>query len=366
MSTSQLLVVTVVWLGAVAGNILTASERRLFHGAFAAVLVGLAIAFLWRCSVLRWQWWATFAGLALGGAITLYVANTSEETVCMAKNMSGDRVVIGTELTAKGRKYHEENPNDDNNAMLAALAGLAPQEAWTAASIERCRLKLMLTGVLWMPLFGVALVCAVGLAALSSGRRAGGSYRKKKVFISYNHEDAVTAARLRDLLARNKLDVIIDAGSMASGQRIQDFIEQSIQDSDAVVSIVSNSSLLSSWVALETMNSFHKQKTDARPFIGCYLSDDFFRPEFRLECTHKIDERLDVIEHLIQQYQQKKIDPVDLNEEKTRLYDLRNNLGAILATLKGSLCLDLREPQFEESGRSLLATLTRSSGGLRR
>ena len=48
------------------------------------------------------------------------------------------------------------------------------------------------------------------------------------------------------------------------------------------------------------------------------------------------------------------IDPVDLNEEKSRLYDLRNNLGSILANLKGSLCLNLRDEDFAESCQAIV------------
>ena len=47
------------------------------------------------------------------------------------------------------------------------------------------------------------------------------------------------------------------------------------------------------------------------------------------------------------------IDPVDLNQEKSRLYDLRNNLGSILANLKGSLCLNLREEDFALSCKAI-------------
>lgn len=114
-------------------------------------------------------------------------------------------------------------------------------------------------------------------------------------------------------------------------------------------------SLLSSWVAIETINAFHRQKwADGKLFVGALLSDDFFRPEFRLECTRIIDERLETIERLLSGYREKMIDPVDLNDEKTRLYDLRNNPGSILANLKGSLFLDLRDEHFAESCRAIV------------
>ena len=83
------------------------------------------------------------------------------------------------------------------------------------------------------------------------------------------------------------------------------------------------------------------------------MSEEFFRPEFRLECTRVIDERLEAIEKLLPAYREKMIDPVDLNQEKSRLYDLRNNLGTILANLKGSLCLNLREEDFAASCKAI-------------
>jgi hypothetical protein len=313
---------------------------------------------------------AVAAIIGLAGGIALFLANLSMESRCTARNASGQRIVIGTEFTDRGRRYHAENPNDDKNAILEAVGGLGPELAWTPASIQHCQRMLILTGASWIPLFGVALTSAIALMAPPTdsradsradsarrGRAHAGSGRKK-VFISYNHEDAVVAMSVRDLLARNNLDVIIDIDSMAAGQRIEEFIEQSIRQAEAVVSIVSNRSLLSSWVAMETIRSFHLQESkDGKLFIGCYLSDDHFRPEFRLECTRQIDERLQIIDRLIAEYAEKKIDPVDLNQEKTRLYDLRNNLGNILARLKETLCLDLRDPQFEKSCRSLVATI---------
>lgn len=347
-----------VWMAAIAGTVVTASENRWFYGGFAAVLVGVTIAFAWRWGTAGRRWWAAAAILSLACGIALYIAKTSTEPVCIAKNASDERVVIGTEFTERGRKYHEANPSDDNNAILEALGRLGPQEAWTADSIARCRLRLTITGALWVPMFGAALVCAVALMTPARDRAAEVSRRTARVFISYNHEDAAVAAKIRDLLVKNELDVILDVDSMAAGQPIQQFIEASIRDADVVVSIVSNGSLLSSWVAMETIHSFQRQKWgDGKLFVGCYLSDDYFRPEFRLECTRNIDQRLQTIERLIPEYQEKRIDPVDLNEEKTRLYELRNNLGTILATLKGSLCLDLRDAHFEESVGSLVATI---------
>lgn len=276
----------------------------------------------------------------------------------MAANASGQRVVIGTELTARGRAYRELNPAEDNNAVLEAVGRYGPELIWTPESIWRCRLMLTTSEVAWGPLLGLGVVFGVVAlrtgTALSAIRRNG----KPRVFVSYNHSDADHAQRVQRLLEKHAVDVIIDVQDMTPGERIPDFIRRSLSDSDAVVSIVSDRSLLSAWVAMETIQALQSNNwMKDKQFIACYLDDGFFQDEYRLEATRRIDERLNQIEQLLRQYTAERLDPVDLNDEKTRLYELRNNLGLILATLKNSLCLDVRDERFDESGRRLVAAV---------
>jgi hypothetical protein len=330
-----------------------APANRWFQAILTAVVTAVAIAVTGRPKAMRPRWRIAASLAASIASLALYVAHASIEQVCTAHDASGRIVVIGRELTPAGRKYLEDNPNDNPDAILQALGGLGPERAWTEGSIARCRMQLGSTESLWMSLLGIALVCAVSLMQPSRARASAGG--PKRVFISYNHEDAAVARRLRDALRAAGLRVAMDIDSMAPGERIQDFIERSIRESDAVISIVSTKSLLSSWVAVETVSAFHRQKwSDGKLFIGALLSDDFLRPEFRLECTRTIDERLQTIEQLLPEYPEKMIDPVDLNDEKTRLYELRNNLGSILANLKGSLCLDLRDEHFAGSCQAIV------------
>ena len=73
-----------------------------------------------------------------------------------------------------------------------------------------------------------------------------------KVFISYNHEDHVVAARIKEKLVNAGLEVFIDTESMRTGENISEFIEKCIRESGITLSIVSSNSLLSAWVAMET------------------------------------------------------------------------------------------------------------------
>ena len=295
---------------------------------------------------------------SLGGAAG-WLLHRSYEHDCTATNASGERVVVGTDLTARGQQYLRDNPSDGKNDLLESLAGRAIELAWTADSIRRCQTALAISGAVWVPLFGIAAVAAVAAS------RAGRSPRlpapldtKPRVFISYTHDDAATAARLKQLLKAHDIDVIVDTDSMVAGETIAAFIHRSIRECTAVVSIISSRSLQSAWVAAETIGGVGRRDWGKDlTLVACYLDEQWLQPEFRLRCTADIDQRLQQIETLLPDYAAKKIDTADLNAEKTRLYDLRNNMGTILATLKDSLCLDVREEAFAASGRKLVERL---------
>src|SRR6476659_5876830 len=103
---------------------------------------------------------------------------------------------------------------------------------------------------------------------------------------SYNHADSTIADQLKAALEQRGIEVCIDKAVMGPGTNIQEFIERSIHDTDVTLSIVSNRSLLSAWVALETINTFyHETFQSNKKFIACYIDDDFFGTDFRLNAT---------------------------------------------------------------------------------
>ena len=180
----------------------------------------------------------------------------------------------------------------------------------------------------------------------------------RTVFISYNHKDQEISFKLKNALKSNGIDVIIDADSMQAGDAIKEFIEESIANSNITLSVISNASLLSGWVGMETINTFFAVKINKdRKFIACFLDDDFFNKEFTLKAVDKIDQDISEIENLMSEYSEKKLDTGDLNAEKTRLYDLRNNLDKIIGKLRGSLCIDIRGEQFEQNLPKILEAI---------
>lgn len=193
----------------------------------------------------------------------------------------------------------------------------------------------------------------VGPLSASAPGPSGGSETSlgtPTVFISYNHGDGGVADKLKATLEENGIVVRIDKAVIEAGANIQEFIESSIRDTAVTLSIVSNRSLLSTWVAIESIGTFYHEKfTSNKTFIACYIDDDFFRNDFRLNATKQIDAKIEEIDKLIPEYITRRIDTNDLNSQKSRLYTLRNNLGDILLRLNESLCVDIREDKFDDS-----------------
>jgi len=178
-----------------------------------------------------------------------------------------------------------------------------------------------------------------------------------KVFISYSHKDKKIANKLNNKLKDAGVNIIIDSEMMKAGENITHFIEKSISQSNIILSIVSNNSLLSSWVVVETINTFYNEKFSNKKFIACYTDDDFFNDIFRKNITRIIDKKIKELDNIIVEYMELKIDPSDLNDKKTRLFQLRNNLGDILMRLRNSLCIDVKDEVFEKNVKHIISVI---------
>jgi hypothetical protein len=145
---------------------------------------------------------------------------------------------------------------------------------------------------------------------------------------------------------------------MGPGEQIRDFILKSVGSTAATVCIVSRRSLLSGWVALESLLALTVADLwGKRRFIACYVDDDFLDLAFSVKATDIIDRKIGEIDKLIAKHRAKRIDTTELNDEKSRLFRLRSGLGDVLARLRGGLCLDVRPGKRAASVAKLIETL---------
>lgn len=189
------------------------------------------------------------------------------------------------------------------------------------------------------------------------GNGGGAHSSTRNVFISYNHRDVETANQMRDFLEKNGISVTIDSQAMKAGEDIKQFIDRSIRDSDVTLSLVSQNSLLSAWVGMETVNTLAGEGIAGKKFIPVSIQSEFFDPEFVPTAINTIDERLGEIKEQMIKRISADIGIEDLQNDRTRYNRLRTELPSIVGTLKARLTIDISGEKFGPGMKRVLETL---------
>jgi len=217
---------------------------------------------------------------------------------------------------------------------------------------------LILQGIVLFVLFILIFKTEKRFAAINATESTDVLAGEPGVFISYNHSDKVIADKIKVLLEKQNIPVTIDSENMLAGENIQSFIENSILKNRTTLSIVSNKSLLSGWVGMETYNTFFLKKfSKSKQLISCYIDDDFFQMDFTANAIQSFDKQLLEVNSQIAKHNELGIDTRDLNEFKTRLLALRNQLDEIISQLRNSLCIDIRDEKLTENFHKIVQTI---------
>jgi len=248
MNRSRRLITLGVWLATVAGAVLSARSDAWFHGALAAVLSGTAVAVAWHWALgSRIGWGIAGVVTALAGAASFSAAQWTEHR-CTA-HYQGQRVVIGTQLTQAAEAFIKSEPHSTGDDLLFNAAG-QPELVWTQESIQRCGQWLLALGSLWVPLFGVSLLCAVTLAANRWHLGAASTPAAPAVpgelrydaFISYRHgADSDFARNLVDELEQAGYRIAIDERDFRAEQSFLKEMERCIRESRFTLALITAS-----------------------------------------------------------------------------------------------------------------------------
>lgn len=262
-------------------------------------------------------------------------------------------IVTGTKLREEIKMDATIQMNKDSKCgLFDYIATRNPYKIWTTASIRSSNNQLLFT-YLALVIFLVALITHLLEEILLSDMLTKLGKKeafKHHVFISYNHDDKNTAIEINRALLNKKIKTILDTKNMTGGDDIGTFIRESIQMSGITLLIVSEKSLLSGWVATETVNTFFLEMYEnSKSFIACYLDNSFLDPEFPNKALKIINEKLDVINNYLEERNRLGSDSRDLNDQKTRLFLLKNNLDKIIQRLQNSMCIDVGNRKFDEN-----------------
>lgn len=162
------------------------------------------------------------------------------------------------------------------------------------------------------------------------------------VFISYNHRDSEMAQKIKKELITNGIDVTLDVESMPAGEDITTFILNSVKNTKITLSIVSRNSLLSAWVAMESILTIKGDKK----FIPCYISDEFLSNTFADDALDEIDLKISELNAAIEKRKSRNHPTADLDSEMPRWTELQNNIDLLIDKLRNSNCIDLRGDKF--------------------
>lgn len=265
-------------------------------------------------------------------------------------------VITGTELIDKSDSLiNALNKTKERCSIREELNENNPEKIWTPASVNASKIKLYASFLLLLMWLAVLLVyLAVEILLRGKGKQV-----EDKVFISYNHKDQELARQLCDALEQNNIPLIVDSPNTASGNKVENmvagddiytFIHNAVAGSRITLMIVSEESLLSGWVATETVNTFFLESFDeTKFFIACYVDKSFMDNDFATRAYAFIDQKLDEInQHVIKRIDQQ-ADSRDLNDQKTRLLALRGNLDKTIHRLQHSLCIDISGGKLQDN-----------------
>ena len=181
---------------------------------------------------------------------------------------------------------------------------------------------------------------------------------KKKVFISYNHRDKEIAIKIKEYLEQRGISVTIDFAVLGAGYDIKEFIEDSIRKNDVTLSLVSTNSLLSTWVALESINSLIVQKLTDKKFIAVYIDNSFFSRNFVDIALDKVDIEISDIKKIVNNRLEQGRNINDLQNELERYSDLKHHLPKIVQRLKETLSVNISDNEFENGMNKIISTIT--------
>lgn len=170
----------------------------------------------------------------------------------------------------------------------------------------------------------------------------------QSVFISYNHQDIEIARRIQQRLEAEGFKVIRDEDHSKTGQKIEEFIRQSIKQSSFTLSIISENSLESAWVSLETIYQHYAGMLTENRLLPVYTDSDFFEYSFRKDIINKAKKKARKLNADIKNSLDNGIGITDLSSEKERTDDLVHHLPKILDKLRNTICVDLGDTNFEK------------------
>jgi len=187
--------------------------------------------------------------------------------------------------------------------------------------------------------------------------------RSKTVFISYSHHDFDFAKKLKAALESEGFRIKIDIETLQARDEIQEFMIQSVRNTDFTVSIVSKESLKSENVMVESLECLRCEEKEKKiKFIPVFLDKHFLDDGFLAKVIEEFDDEIVQLMENIKNMLSKKQFSIDhLEYRKDKLIDLRKHIHIIFKKLNESLVLDFSsDDKFNENLPKLIDVIRKA------
>jgi hypothetical protein len=186
------------------------------------------------------------------------------------------------------------------------------------------------------------------------------NYRRRnyKIFISYSRKDIDIVTKIKERIKKEGFTIFIDSETFQPGTDLRRSIADGIGMSNVILSFISENSLKSDWVAIETTDVFSNEaQSMAKKFIGCCIDKTIFQKDITTLVQNEIGLKVKEIQKEINKRNEEGILSVDLDEKKNMLLYLSHNIPGIVSNLRKSLCLDFSSEEFENNMQKLIDNL---------
>lgn len=179
---------------------------------------------------------------------------------------------------------------------------------------------------------------------------------RPKVFISYNHNDALSMRAVKAHLEDNGIQVFVDIQDMGVGDNIAAFIDRALAENQFILSLISQNSLKSGWVNTEfsgalLLNRFGKK------WLPALLDKSAFDDKFIKKTQDEFDKKTAALGKSISEAVQKGRDIRQYTDELARLTDLKNDFIKNIQAIKNNLSVDVSGPMFDVGMGRIVKTI---------
>lgn len=183
------------------------------------------------------------------------------------------------------------------------------------------------------------------------------------VFLSYSRKNITICETLNDNLKRQGINVFVDTQDITYGENIRAEIVKLLQQAHFFIVIVSEHSLLSSWVIWEIqqyfqMNNIREDSKIIPVFIdNKYLDDDYIK-----QIIEKVDNEYQQVVRQIYDLSKKSIPTDSFESKKQNLLNFKNAISKIIEFIRSTNAIDLSPINFEPGFLNLYQLITGYGG----